>query len=131
MNLFPNDEIREEFGCKEVPTLRISLMDNNEIKYVIIIDSLSYYHYYFNNGESYLKIDVNLINDTDYAVLVSKKYDKYLVETRNYWRNATTGKDTIIENPAQIYHNISITYEINSNGDPTKWEFVFDNYKRK
>lgn len=130
MNLFPNDEIHEEFGCNELPTLRISLMDNNEIKYVIIIDSLSYYHYYFNNGESYLKIDANLINDVDYAVLVSKKYDKYLVETRNYWRNATTGKDTVIENPAQIYHNISITYEINSNSDPTKWEFVFDNYKR-
>ena len=125
MNLFPDSEKRTQFGCKEVPDLKISLVENDKIVYEIVLDSLTYYYYSFNK-EKYLRFNIATINDKDYAILVSKKYDKYFVETRNYWRNAETGKDEIIKTPAQVYSKIDITYQLDvNNNDGTRWEFIF------
>lgn len=126
MNLFPDNEMRKQFGCKEVPTLKISLIENDKIVYEIILDSLTYYYYSFGK-EKYLRFEVATINDEDYAVLVSKNYDRCIVETRNYWRSAKTGEDEIIETPAQVYDEFNLVYRLRNDGEPTRWEFTFKN----
>ena len=115
------------YGSKEVPNIKISLMDNNKIIYSFENDTVKYFYHNFNTNEESIKITFTLMNPTDFAVLLSKKYDKYILESTMIWRNSQTYEDEEIESPTRVFTNFKISYEVSYKGDPIEWTMEFWN----
>jgi len=99
------------------------------VRYDIEFDALILYIFNFDSDEKNNSVyfENALMNPTDFAAMVSKQYDRYLLATRNWWRNAQTGKDEIIETPAQCFKHMRVEYNTTASGKPTKWEITLDN----
>lgn len=123
------NDFENEYAMREVPNLKVTLIDGNEVKYTFFIDSLKNYHHIYDTQikKNECHIITALIGKQDLEVLLSKKYEKYIIEAEHIFRSAETGKDEIIYLPAQVYNNLNIDYEIDVEGDPTNWEFIFYN----
>lgn len=119
------------YGCKDVPNIKISLMDDNEIKYTFEHNAVTHFFYQFGTDKEKMEILLQLMNPIDYAVLISKKYEKYIVESSTYWRNSQTYEDEIIESPARIFNNFKIYYTVNYSGAPIEWHLEFWNGERQ
>ena len=119
------------YGCKDVPNIKISLMDDNEIKYTFKHNAVNSFFYQFGTDKEKMEILLQLMNPIDYAVLISKKYEKYIVESSTYWRNSQTGEDEIIESPARVFNNFKIYYTVDCYGDPIKWYLKFWNGEKQ
>ena len=115
------------YGSKEVPNLKISLMDNDKIIYSFENDTVKYFYHNFNTNKESIKITFALMNPTDFAVLLSKRYDKYILESTMIWRNSQTYEDEEIESPARIFTNFEFVYTVNFEGDPIDWAMEFWN----
>ena len=93
------DETNVVYRNKEVPYIRISIMNNDTLIYRFALEDLNYY--YNNHGcshsEDCIEIHTPVINPKDYSVLVSQHYDKYVLDIQQIWRSAETGKDELIE----------------------------------
>lgn len=122
-------QARENYGCKEIPNIRLSLMDKDEIVYTMVLNGLNDYDNEFGSKYKCIQFSASLMNDKDYVALISKIYDKYIVEVQQYWRSAEDGKDYLIELPAQVFHDFSIEYKNAENGDPASWEFIFEEFE--
>ena len=122
-------EARERYGCKEIPNIRLSLMKKDEIVYTMVLDALEDYDNEFGSRYRCIQFSTCLMNDKDYTALVSKIYDKYIIEIQQYWRSAEDGKDYLIELPAQVFHNFNVKYKNVADGDPASWEFTFEEFK--
>lgn len=124
------DETHIVYGNKELPYIRISIMNGDTLIYRFALESL---HYYYNNhGCSYLEdcveIHTPVINPKDYSVLVSQHYNKYVLDIQQEWRSAETGKDELIELPSKVFTDMSIDYcNKNVSGDPATWRIKFYN----
>ena len=117
---------KENFGLKDVPNVRISVMENDEIVYSLVLDAVQSFDKDFNTIAGYtITIETALINPTDYAALVSKKYDKYIIETENIWQNINEIEDTVIEDPAALCTNFEIHYVTNYNGEAAIFQLEF------
>lgn len=115
------------YGSKEVPNFKISLMDNDKIVYSFENDTVKYFYHNFNTNKENIRITFALMNPTDFAVLLSKKYDKYILESTMIWRNSQTGEDEKIESPTRVFTNFEFIYTANSRGDPIDWAMEFWN----
>lgn len=122
-------QARECYGCKEIPKIRLSLMEKDEIVYTMVLDALEDYDNEFGSEYRCIQFSACLMNAKDYAALVSKIYDKYIVEVQQYWRSAEDGKDYLVELPAQVFHDFSVRYKNAEGGDPTCWEFTFEEFE--
>lgn len=130
MNLqYTINDFKNEYGAKEVPNLKISLIDGNELKYTFFIDSLKEYHHIYDTQtrKNECHVIAGLIGKQDLEVLLSRKYEKYVVEAEHIFRSAETGEDEVVYLPAQLYNNLNIDYEMNPEEYPTNWEFTFYN----
>jgi len=122
-----NQELkREQFRAKEVPDIKLSLVENDKIIYEMIFTNVTIYRFEFFNGKPHVSFSLNTINSQDYQALISKKYDKYFVETANYWRSCEDLQDHLIELPCQVYTQMCLSNSFKVEGDPTQWKFVFD-----
>ena len=130
IKIFDLNESKIDYGCKEVPDIKITLRDDNEEGYSIILDTIKDYIFKFHTNKEKREIifDSTLINPIDYQVLVSKPYHKYIIETVCYWRSSETGKDELIQNPAMVFDNMELSYELGSDDDPAVWHFEFNNH---
>lgn len=129
-NVYTNpwiDETHDFYGCKEIPYLRISLMENDEIVYSFALDTISYYETCFGKQENYIKFDTYVINPKDYSILVSKQYQKYIIEIKQIMRSAETSENELIELPSKVFSNLELSYSVNATGDPASWRFEFNN----
>ena len=115
------------YGSKEVPNFKISLMDNDKIVYSFENDTVKYFYHNFNTNKEKIKITFALMNPTDFAVLLSKRYDKYILESTMIWRNSQTYEDEEIESPARVFTNFELIYTANLKGDPIDWAMEFWN----
>lgn len=127
MNVWTN-EIHSFYGCNEPPYLRISVMDENKIIYSFALNSIKDYETCFGKQQDYITFNTPVINPKDYSVLVSKKYQKYLIEINQMMRNGETLKDELIEFPSKIFSNLELSYSANAMGEPVSWNFYFNNY---
>lgn len=125
--MFEN-EVREQYGCKEAPDIRLSLMDGNEVIYKMTLNTLVSHKMEFGSRYKRIQFSTALMNNKDYAVLISKVYEKYVVETQQYWRSAEDGKDHVVELPAQVFHDFEIEYETECEGEPARWKFTFEEW---
>lgn len=123
------NNFKNEYGVKEVPNLKISLIDGDKNIYTFFIDSVIYYHHIYDTQvrKNECHVTASLIVAQDLEVLLSRKYEKYVIETEHTFRKAETGQDEIVYLPAQLYNNLNIDYEMTAEGEPTKWEFIFYN----
>lgn len=117
---------KEQFGAKDVPEIKLSLVENDKIVYEIIFTNLSIYKFEFYRGKPHVSFSSTTMNPEDFQVLVSKKYDKYFVETANYWKSTKDCQDYPVELPCQVYTEISIFQVFTAEGEPTQWKFIFD-----
>lgn len=129
MNPWKN-ETNVIYGNKELPYIRISIMNNDTLIYRFVLEDIIYY--YNNHGSSYLedcvKIHIPVINPKDYSILVSKHYNKYILDIQQVWRNGETGEDELIELPSKIFTNMSIDCRNDSSADDhTIWRIKFYN----
>lgn len=115
------------YGSKEVPYLKISLVDNDKIVYSFENDTVKYFYHNFNTNKESIRITFGLMNPTDLAVLLSKDYDKYILESTMIWRNSQTFEDEKIESPTRVFTNFGISYEVSYKGDPIDWIVEFWN----
>ena len=115
------------YGSKEVPNFKISLMDNDKIIYSFENDTAKYFYHNFNTNKESVRITFALMNPTDFAVLLSKKYDKYILEPTMTWRSSKTFEDEQIEAPARVFTNFEFFYEVGCEGDPIDWTMEFWN----
>lgn len=119
-------DIETLYGCKEVPDIKISLMENNKIVFSFENNGVIKYDYQYGTNKDMLYITLCVMNPMTYYILISKTYDKYIIEGKNTWRSQKTGKDEWIENPARIFTNFSIQNCLNIE-DPTQWHLTFWN----
>ena len=99
------------YETKDVPNVKISLMENNNIVYTVLLDTLSSYEKTFSTTRGHIiKLTSVLINPQDLAVLLSKKYDKYIIEAIRTWKNSKTFEDELIEDPAVPCTGFQVTY---------------------
>jgi len=117
---------REQFGAKEVPDIKLSLVENDKIIYEMIFTNVTIYRFEFSNGKPHVSFSLSTINPQDYQILISKKYDKYFIETTNYWRSCKDIQDHLIELPCQVYTQMYLSNGFKAEGDPTQWKFTFD-----
>ena len=127
------DETNVIYGNKELPYIRISIMNNDTLIYRFALEDLIYY--YNNHDSSYLEdcveIHTRVINPKDYSILVSKHYNKYILDIQQVWRNGETGEDELIKLPSKIFTDMSIDCCNDSPaGDPTTWRIKFYNNGR-
>lgn len=118
------------YSCKETPYIRINIIENDKEIYSIVLDSISSYLNYFGYDyeQDYITFNTTLINPQDYSVLVSKHYNKYILDIQQIWRNANTGEDELIELPSKVFSNMELDYFNNCSSDcPTTWRFIFNN----
>lgn len=127
MNSYEND-IHVSYGCIEFPVIRINLMEDDKIIYSFTLDTISYYRNYFGNSyeDDSIYFYTTLINPTDYAILTSKHYDKYILDIKQIWHNSETGEDAIIESPSRVFYNMRVEY-VNCETEPGIWRFCFKN----
>jgi hypothetical protein len=106
------DETHIVYGNIELPYIRISIMDDDTVIYRFALEDLNYY--YNNHGRSYLEdcieIHTPVINPKDYSILVSKHYNKYVLDIQQMWRNSETGNDELIELPSKVFTDMTIDY---------------------
>ena len=114
------------YECKDVPNIKISLMENDKIVFSFENDGVVKYDYQYGTNKDILYITFSVMNPYIYHALISKFYDKYIIEGKNLWRNRETGKDEQIENPARVFTNFSIQNCLNSE-DLTRWHLTFWN----
>ena len=125
------DETHIAYGNMETPYVRISIMDDNDtVVYRFALEDLNYY--YNNHGESYLgdciEIHAPVINPKDYAALVSKHYNKYMLDIQQVWRSSETGEDKLIKLPSKIFTDMTIDYSNDiSDTNPAVWRIKFYN----
>lgn len=114
------------YGCKEVPNIKISLMEDDKIVFSFENDGVIKYDYQYGTNKDILYITLCVMNPMTYHILISKTYDKYIIEGKNIWRSQKTGKDEQIESPARVFTNFSIQNCLNIE-DPTQWHLTFWN----
>ena len=126
---YVNNDLKDQCVIKDVPNLKISLIDGNELKYTFFIDSLKYYHHIYDTQirKNECHLTAALISKQDLEVLLSRKYEKYVIEAEHVFRNAETGKNEIVYLPAQLYNNLNIEYELNVEDTFINWNFTFYN----
>ena len=113
-------------GCKETPSIKISLMDGNEVQFVLKNDYVKNFEYNYGTDANYLYLELTVMDPMDYTILISKPYEKYIVESQANWRRMDNGEDELIEAPARLFHHFSI-YNKLCNEKPTIWELEFWN----
>ena len=114
------------YGCNDVPNIKISLMENDKIVFSFENDSVIKYDYQYGTDKDILYITLCAMNPYIYHILISKIYDKYIIEGKNLWRSQKTEEDEQFENPARVFTNFSIQNCLN-NEDPTQWNLTFWN----
>lgn len=118
-------EMHVAYGNKEVPDVRVKIMEGDTVIYSFATDCLDYYYSRHGSStiEDFVEFHVPVINPKDYIALVSKHYNKYVLEVQQIWRNSETGKDELIELPSRVFNCMDITYcNKDSSGDnPTTW----------
>lgn len=127
------DETHIIYGNKEIPYVRISIMDKDTIIYSFVLEDLNYY--YNKHGSSYLEdcieLHTSVMNPKDYAALASKHYNKYVIDIQQIWRNGKTNEDELIELPSKVFNKMRIDYgNKDLSGDPTTWKIKFYNNER-
>ena len=119
-----------QYGCIEVPTIRLRLRMHDEEGYSMIFDSLTEYslNYNSNPNETIMQFELAIMRPKDFQVLTSRAYNKYIVEVNGYWRSADTGEDEVIETPVMIFNNCNFSYNLTASGDdPARFRFVLYN----
>lgn len=114
-------------GCKDVPIIEISLVDNNKIVYTFENDTVISQNYFMNNKTEINQIIFGLFDPEAYGVLISKIYDKYIVEMKFLWQDSQTYEYKEVAAPARVYKYMEISYNVNIDKQPIEWRLEFRN----
>lgn len=119
-------DFEKKYTCKDVPEIKISLMENNEIVFSFENEYVIDYNYHYGTDEDMLCITLCALNPAVYHTLISKIYDKYIIEETTFWRNQENGKSEVFESPSKIFTNFSIQNNLDG-VNFTQWELKFWN----
>ncbi len=117
--------MKTPYECNDLPFIKISLMDHDEIVYEIESNNLIDYYESFSTDERRIELYFKSFNPEDYAVLTSKVYNKYLIESNNFWFNTETKEEEQIQHPTKVFDHFLIEQDLHSNKVSTAWHLSF------
>lgn len=110
----------EQFGCIDVPNLRMIFFKNGEQKRIIDTETVAYYEEHLGANEDEVIIEDALFEPAAYEFLIAQDYDEIWLYRNFLIRSSETGDDINYFPPTLKFKYLTIAQELN-NIDPTRW----------